>query len=150
MSLKEKDLVNTIVDYIIDLEPKHEVNVFWNKIDKRLVFMDTEDKNTLDHLMRIGTIGTFDMKAAGVNVIKSKDGKKEMYELDDGIDIFNKPYAEAQLGFKPKRTFIDSSFGDKQALKDYLKAKAVAEGWYQKMLDACCDEHKKKAAGLVS
>jgi hypothetical protein len=146
----DRELINDIIDYLVDKRPEFEVNVFWNKADKKIEFhKDTVDESKNKDLLRIGTIGSIDFKTAGVNTFVGKDGK-EMYEFDDGKDGFNRPHVSSQLGFTPKRTMLDSSFGGKEQLKEYLKEKADTEKWYQKMLDACCDEHKKKAAGLVN
>lgn len=92
---------------------------------------DTAEKDSKDYRL-IGALGNVDLEQTFKEKIRIVDKDLNVFELNDGQGIKHNSQVYQNLNKrKMRRRFIDSSFGIKQDLKDFLIDEATEEKWFE-------------------
>lgn len=141
---------NTLIDWVldnqIDPEVSEERQLYWNTTtqliegltDQEIPARQAEiDAHTLIYF---GTVGYYNLDVGyGVRILRRPNGNPvPRFEIDDGKGLFDR-YA-LMIDYPPvekifKRSWIDSSVVDKNAMLWYLKQKMKDEEWFKTCLE---------------
>ena len=142
----------SMLKLVFDLNDKYqlqqgvELDIYYNMDDNTknsLLFVgdpltivaDQTERDSKDY-RRIGTVGNVDLKETFKHLVRIVDKDLGVFELNDGESMkYNLSVYQHLPKRKLRRTFIDSSFGIKQDLKDFLINEATEEKWYSVLIN---------------
>ena len=115
-----------------------EQDLLYNKETKDLSFVNVADTKEIlkdqNKIVRIGTVGGVDLNTIDGLKIHKAQGKPDKYEIDDGLDRFDRVKLTLD-GYKIKRSFVDASIVDFEGLTVWLQTRADREIWFESMTD---------------
>ena len=152
--IEQPVLTQKLVDKVLELNDKYdfaegqavEVDIYLNRLDtSKSELLLVGDPLTVDtdltllqedgkEYQRIGTIGNVDIEHQYKDLVRIVDKDLGVYEMNDGQGL--KMHSELYAGLNKKlmkRTFIDSSFGNRDDLRAFLIELATEQNWYSRM-----------------
>lgn len=152
--IEQPVLTTKLVEKVLELNDKYnlaagnnvEVDIYLNRIDtSKSELLLVGDPLTFEadqallaeegkEYQKVGTIGNVDIENSYKDIVRIVDKDLGVYEMNDGQGM--KKHSELYAGLNKrimKRKFVDSSFGNRDDLKEFLIELAIEENWYSRV-----------------